>query len=117
MNLDFVVMNLTGFLFYSIYNTYGYFINTEQTGRVDLNDVFFAYHALFATCVTVSQIFIYPKTNNKVHLPTVILLTLMWGTVAIYGTLTMVKIRIIYLANKNDHSRTKIRSHQLFRLL
>jgi hypothetical protein len=117
MNLDFVVMNLTGFLFYSIYNTYGYFISTEQTGRVDLNDVFFSYHALFATCVTVSQIFLYPKTNNKVHLPTVILLVLMWGTVAIYGTLTMVKIRIIYLANKNHQYLAQFGSYKFLRIL
>lgn len=29
MNFDFVAMNLTGFLFYSIYNTYGYFIDDK----------------------------------------------------------------------------------------
>jgi hypothetical protein len=27
MNFDFVAMNLTGFLLYSVYNTYGYFVN------------------------------------------------------------------------------------------
>lgn len=90
MNLDFVAMNLTGFLFYSIYNSYGYFISSDQTGRVDLNDVFFSYHALFATFITVSQICIYPRSNNKVHLPTIIMLSAMWITAAVYGTLTMV---------------------------
>lgn len=61
MNFDFVAMNLTGFLFYSIYSSYGYFVDDAQTGHVDLNDIFFAYHALFATFVTISQICIYPK--------------------------------------------------------
>lgn len=56
MNFDFVAMNLTGFLFYSIYNTEGYFISNKQTGQVELNDVFFAYHALFATLVTLVQV-------------------------------------------------------------
>ena len=28
MNFDFVAMNLTGFLLYSVYNTYGYFVDS-----------------------------------------------------------------------------------------
>ena len=55
MNFDFVAMNLTGFTFYSIYCSYGYFVNTDQTGQVDLNDLLFAYHALFATLLTLTQ--------------------------------------------------------------
>jgi hypothetical protein len=45
------------------------------------------------------------------------LLVLMWGTVAIYGTLTMVNIRIIYLANKNYQYLVKFGSYKLFRVL
>lgn len=90
MNFDFVAMNLTGFLFYSIYNTYGYFVDDKQTGKVDLNDIFFAYHALFATFVTISQICIYPKKNNRVHLYTVVILVLMWAFAGTYATLTLV---------------------------
>ena len=90
MNFDFVAMNLTGFLFYSIYNTYGYFINSDQTGQVDLNDVFFAYHALFATLICVSQAFIFPHGTNRIHKPTIALLVLMWTFICIYSTLTLV---------------------------
>lgn len=90
MNFDFVAMNLTGFLFYSIYSSYGYFVDDKQTGKVDLNDIFFAYHALFATIVTISQICIYPKKRNRVHLYTVILLVFMWGSAGAYATLTLV---------------------------
>lgn len=89
MNFDFVAMNLTGFLLYSIYNTYGYFVNQESTGRVDLNDIIFTYHALFATLLTVGQIMCFPFKNNKVHTPTILLLLFMWGSVIVYATLTL----------------------------
>ena len=56
MNFDFVAMNLSGFMFYSLYNTQGYFIESTETGKVDLNDVFFSYHALMATLITLSQV-------------------------------------------------------------
>jgi cystinosin len=89
MNFDFVGMNLTGFLLYSMYNTYGYFVNQESTGRVDLNDIIFCYHALFATLLTVTQIMCFPFKNNKIHNPTLILLLFMWGTIIVYATLTL----------------------------
>ena len=95
MNFDFVAMNLTGFLFYSIYNTYGYFIDDTQTGKVDLNDIFFAYHAMFATLLTITQIFIYPKKDNRVHSYTVVLLVLMWTFAGVYTTLILVNSSII----------------------
>lgn len=95
MNFDFVAMNLTGFVFYSLYNTYGYFINSDQTGHVDLNDVIFAYHALFATLICIFQIWIYPVGKNRIHTPTIIMLFLMWAFVLVYSTLTIVNNDII----------------------
>lgn len=92
MNFDFVAMNLTGFIFYSMYNTYGYFIKSDQTGQVDLNDVIFAYHALFATLICITQIAIYPRGKNKLHTPTAAMLILMWTFVLVYATLTIVKV-------------------------
>lgn len=32
MNLSFAAVNLNGFVFYALYNSYGYFISKEQTG-------------------------------------------------------------------------------------
>lgn len=32
MKLDYIAYNLTGYLFYGISNTYGYFGNPEKTG-------------------------------------------------------------------------------------
>jgi hypothetical protein len=90
MNLDFVVMNMTGFTFYSLYNSYGYFVNSEQTGKVDLNDVLFGYHALFATLICMLQAAIFPKGKNRVHIYTFIMISLMWVFVTVWATLTIV---------------------------
>jgi cystinosin len=90
MNFDFVAMNLTGFTFYSIYCTYGYFVNEDQTGRVDLNDLLFAYHAICATLLTLTQVIIYPKKQNKIHVPTIIYLIGMWAFCITWAILTEV---------------------------
>lgn len=116
MNFDFVAMNLTGFVFYSLYNTYGYFIKSDQTGQVDLNDVIFAYHALFATLVCIAQIAIYPSGKNRIHAPTIALLLLMWTFVLVYSTLTIVGFFLI-LANSNYSSGTPVGSFQLHGVL
>lgn len=110
MNFDFVAMNLTGFLFYGIYNTYGYFINDEQTGKVDLNDIFFAYHALFATVVTITQICIYPKKTNRVHSYTVILLVSMWTFAAVYTTMIVVTFFLFRALNLSKYSLLSVKS-------
>lgn len=90
MNFDFVAMNLTGFTFYSIYCTYGYFVNQDQTGKVDLNDLLFAYHALAATLLTLSQVIFFPKKKNKIHGLTLFYLLLLWTFVIVYSVLTEV---------------------------
>lgn len=113
MNFDFVAMNLTGFIFYSLYNTYGYFIKSDQTGQVDLNDVIFAYHALFATFICIAQIAIYPSGKNRIHAPTIALLLLMWTFVLVYSTLTIVGT-ILSLANSDYWSFTAAWSVQLY---
>jgi cystinosin len=92
MNFDFIAMNLTGFTFYSIYNSYGYFISEDQTGKVDLNDLLFSYHAIIATLLTLSQIMIFPKQSNKIHTPTIIYLVVMWTFLAVWTLLTDVPI-------------------------
>lgn len=91
MNFDFVAMNLTGFLFYSIYSSYGYFVSDTQTGQVELNDVLFGYHALFATFICITQILLFPSGKNKIHWYTVTLLFFMWAFILIYSTLTLVR--------------------------
>ena len=90
MNFDFVAMNLTGFTFYSLYNSYGHFISDDQTGKVDLNDVLFSYHAIFATLLTLTQICCFPKKNNRIHAPTVLYLAAMWVFLIVWTLLTEV---------------------------
>lgn len=91
MNFDFLAMNLTGFTFYSLYCSYGYFSgNDQQTGKVDLNDVIFSYHALAITIVTVIQAFVYPQGKNKILKVTIGGLSLMWIFCIVYSCLSMV---------------------------
>lgn len=94
MNFDFVAMNLTGFTFYSIYCSYGYFISDDQTGKVDLNDLLFAYHAIFATLLTLTQVLLFPKKQNKVHTPTIIYLIAMWTFLIVWSVLVDVSIML-----------------------
>jgi cystinosin len=86
-------MNLTGFSFYSIYCSYGYFYNNSppETGQVDLNDLIFAFHALTITILTVIQSFIYSKGKNKINRLTIGCLIFMWIFVICYSILTYVK--------------------------
>jgi cystinosin len=94
MNLDFLAMNLTGFTFYSIYSSYGYFYpgGSADTGQVDLNDLIFAYHALFITILTVGQAFYYPQGKNKIMKVTIVYLCALWLFCIIYGSITLVII-------------------------
>ncbi|TPX56007.1 hypothetical protein PhCBS80983_g04869 [Powellomyces hirtus] len=67
LSLDFVYLNLFGFLSYSIYNI-GLYVNQKEWGNeesVHVNDVVFALHALILTFVTVVQSVIYRRTRSK----------------------------------------------------
>lgn len=93
MNLDFLALNLTGYVFYTIYCSYGYFCegSAAETGRVNLNDIFFVYHALMITLVMVVQAFIYPKGTNRITPFTVGLIIMLVSFSAVYSLLTYVK--------------------------
>jgi hypothetical protein len=118
MNLDFLAMNLTGFSFYSIYCSYGYFYpgGTAETGQVDLNDLIFAYHALLITILTVAQAFYFPKGKNKIMKITIIYLVIMWLFCIIYGTITLVFF-IVNIGSKCFPAVAKARCDQLYGLL
>ncbi|KRW99766.1 hypothetical protein PPERSA_07843 [Pseudocohnilembus persalinus] len=66
-NLDFVVYNITGFFFYSIYNSVGYWYpEKSQIGQIQLNDLIFTYWSFIMCSLTCAQCIYYPKLNNKV---------------------------------------------------
>ena len=68
-NLDFAALNVTGFLFYTIFNCGLYFSKKVQEQYevkfprseipVELNDVIYAFHAAMATGITLVQCYIY----------------------------------------------------------
>ena len=71
-------MNLTGFSFYAIYSSFGYFDHDPGAGNVDLNDLCFAYHAIFIVILTSIQCIIYPRGKNKVGKEILLLISLLW---------------------------------------
>jgi uncharacterized protein with PQ loop repeat len=81
-NLDFAALNVTGFLFYSIFNSGLYFspkvqaLYEEAFPRseipIEFNDVVYAYHAAFATAITLVQCYVYEvrvrtQKGDKTH--------------------------------------------------
>ena len=95
MNLDYLAMNVTGFTFYSLYCSYGYFFPDGHlsTGTVDLNDLLFAYHAIIVTLLTAVQAFIYPHGLNRIMKKTVAFLIFLWAFSIFYAALTFVQVK------------------------
>jgi hypothetical protein len=96
MNLDFLALNLSGYVFYAVYCSYGFFYTEAQTetGRVDLNDLLFVFHALFITTVTAIQAVIYPKGRNKISPISIGYIITIVSFLACYSGLTYVIILI-----------------------
>ncbi|CAG2173854.1 unnamed protein product [Oppiella nova] len=77
-NLDFAALNVTGFLFYSIFNSGLYFspkvqaLYEEAFPRseipIEFNDVVYAYHAAFATAITLIQCYVYERGEQRMSL-------------------------------------------------
>ncbi|XP_050546959.1 cystinosin homolog isoform X2 [Daktulosphaira vitifoliae] len=75
LNFDFISLNLIGFILYSMFNI-GLWIpevdneylerNPRGHNPVQLNDIFFSVHAVFATLVTVIQCFCYERGSQQV---------------------------------------------------
>lgn len=69
LNFDFIALNLTGFLSYSAYNIAIKYIpsvedeffrkHPRSQNPIELNDVVFGVHAMFATIIVIVQCFIY----------------------------------------------------------
>lgn len=65
LNLDYQILNLTGFLGYSIYNVWAYVDSNIGVNGVSIQDVLFALHAFAATIITISQCFYYRDAQDK----------------------------------------------------
>lgn len=102
LNFDFLGLNLTGFIAYSVFNLGLRYVREVQleyhtihpTGviPVEVNDVVFAVHAVFATAVTIGQCFIYERGNQLISKTTVAVLAFVWSTAAVFLLLTSLDI-------------------------
>ncbi len=97
LSFDYVWLNLVGFSCYSAYNL-GYFWNADVRAQyarahggslpaVQLNDVFFGLHAVFATLVTLAQMAIYERGGQTVSAPARALLAALLLAIAVAGAL------------------------------
>lgn len=85
LNFDFEIFNMVGFTTYTIYNIRGYIDENLGTGKVQIQDIVFAAHALLMTIVTIAQIIYYfdPKDKDQKvsHVTITIVLIMLWGAV------------------------------------
>lgn len=88
LNFDFLALNFTGFIAYSVFNIGLFwipyikeeFIKTEPNGvnPVDANDVFFSVHALALTLVYICQCVLYERGGQRVSRVAMCLLAIGW---------------------------------------
>ncbi|XP_071343457.1 cystinosin [Trachinotus anak] len=88
LNFDFVALNLTGFIAYSVFNIGLFwvpyikeeFLNRNPNGinPVDANDVFFSLHAVLLCLVYIIQAAAYERGGQKVSWTARILLVIAW---------------------------------------
>ncbi|CAI2375805.1 unnamed protein product [Moneuplotes crassus] len=64
-SIDLGLINVLGFLLYSVYNFTGVAFPELGTGIVDYNDLVFAIHSFFITSVALAQVFIYERGEQK----------------------------------------------------
>ena len=71
-------MNISGYIFYGLYSTIGYFTDVPGAGTVVLADILFVYHALFMVFILTVQASIYPRGKNRVSGYTIVLCMMLW---------------------------------------
>ena len=80
-SLEFALLNVSGFFFYSLYSIGGFTYSHLGTGSVEPNDLVFALHAFLLSSVQFSQAFIYERGKQKSFaLWAVVLLICEWIT-------------------------------------
>ncbi|CAH1736060.1 unnamed protein product [Aphis gossypii] len=99
LNFDFIALNLVGFILYSMFNV-GLWIpeiekdyisrNPRGLNPVQLNDIFFSIHAVFATLITVIQCYCYEKGDQQVSRTAK-------SIMSFYGLIIAVLLVLVYL--------------------
>ncbi|XP_063002669.1 cystinosin [Elgaria multicarinata webbii] len=100
LSFDFIALNLTGFIAYSVFNVGLFWIHAvkEQflqvypngVNPVDSNDVFFSLHAVAVTLIIILQCCIYEKGEQKVSWVAIGLLLVAW--IFVFITLTVAAV-------------------------
>eukprot|EP01112_Ceratiomyxa_fruticulosa_P006540 TRINITY_DN1734_c0_g2_i2.p1 TRINITY_DN1734_c0_g2~~TRINITY_DN1734_c0_g2_i2.p1 ORF type:complete len:261 (+),score=19.89 TRINITY_DN1734_c0_g2_i2:246-1028(+) len=87
LSLDFLLYNVNGYICYSLFNTVlfwsaevqdEYFARYGPPNPVKLNDIAFALHGLFITCITIAQCFYYDRAGQRNSIYCLIIVSLMW---------------------------------------
>jgi hypothetical protein len=60
-SIEFAILNVCGFFFYSLYSVGGYVYDRMGTGKVEVNDLGFAVHAFLISSIQLTQVFIYDR--------------------------------------------------------
>ncbi|XP_076278859.1 lysosomal cystine transporter cystinosin isoform X3 [Lasioglossum baleicum] len=78
LNFDYLSLNLVGFIMYGLFNCSLFWITDIELeyfrrypkglNPVQVNDVFFSLHAVFATVITIIQCFLYERGNQRVSI-------------------------------------------------
>ncbi|UYV64742.1 CTNS [Cordylochernes scorpioides] len=107
LHFDFLALNLSGFLSYSIYNFCFYYstivqdeyhkVNPTGVVPVELNDVVFAVHAFIATVIQIIQCFIYDRGNQTMSKMAIGFLSLGWLGAGIFLILTLTGVNCSWL--------------------
>lgn len=89
LSFDFLALNLTGFIAYSVFNVGLFWVPYIQAqflqqfpngvNPVDANDVFFSLHAVLLTLVVIAQCFVYERGDQKVSKIAIGLLVVAWA--------------------------------------
>ncbi|CAB1314053.1 unnamed protein product [Coregonus sp. 'balchen'] len=106
LNFDFLALNLTGFIAYSVFNVGLFWVpymkeefvkkNPNGVNPVDANDVFFSLHAVVLTLVYICQCAIYERGGQKVSKIAIGLLVVGW-TFALVTLFVAVANKITWL--------------------
>ncbi|CAG0890575.1 unnamed protein product [Darwinula stevensoni] len=99
LNFDFVILNITGFIAYGLFNVGLYWVpsvmaeyhrlHPKGVNPVQLNDVVFSLHATFACIITGIQCCIYERGDQKVSVVAMVLMGMIGIVVAISLILTL----------------------------
>lgn len=106
LNFDFLALNLTGFIAYSVFNIGLFWIpyikeeflkrNPNGINPVNANDVFFSLHAVLLCLVYISQAAVYERGGQRISWTALVLLVIGW-TFALISLFLAVAKQITWL--------------------